>query len=221
MKIKVIITGSTGMVGEGVLHECLLHPDVEKVLVINRRSCGISHPKLLEIIHADFFDISPVEDSLKGYNACFYCLGITSLTATEKEYYRITYSLTLYIAERLAELNPDMTFCYVSGAGTHNSEKGRLMWTRIKGKTENDLLKLNFRKVYNFRPALIQPTKGLKNAHGAYALISPFYSLIRKIFPSFISSLKELGLAMINSVTKGYDSQVLEVKDIVRLAAGE
>jgi len=219
MKINAIITGTTGMVGEGVLHECLLHPDVEKVLVINRRPCGVSHPKLTEIIHENFFDLSPVEDRLSGYNACFYCLGITSVSTKESGYYKMTYTLTLYIAERLAALNPGMTFCYVSGAGTDGTEKGKLMWTRIKGKTENDLMKLNFKQVYTFRPGLLQPTKGLKNAHKAYALVKPFYPLLRKLFPSFISTLKELGIAMINSVKKGYESQVLEVRDIVCLAA--
>jgi uncharacterized protein YbjT (DUF2867 family) len=221
MKIRAIITGATGMVGEGVLHECLNHPDVEKILVINRRPCGVSDPKLTEIIHENFFDISPVEDRLTGYNACFYCLGITSVSVKEEEYYRMTYTLTLYIAERLAAINPGMTFCYVSGAGTDSTENGRLMWTRIKGKTENDLVRLNFRQVYNFRPGLMKPTKGLKNAHKAYALFLPFYPLLRKLFPSFISTLKELALAMINSVTKGYESQVLEVRDIVRLAAAD
>ncbi len=144
MKIKAIITGVTGMVGEGVLHECLLHPDVESVLVINRKPCGVKHEKLKEIIHKDFFDLSSIEDQLSGYNACYFCAGVSSVGKKEDEYKRITYDLTLNFAKTLLKLNPDMTFCYVSGVGTDSTEKGRSMWARVKGKTENDLLKLRF-----------------------------------------------------------------------------
>src|SRR5476651_2638272 len=141
-KIRVIITGSTGMVGEGVMHECLLHPDVEAVLVINRKPDGVVHPKLKEIVHKDFFDLSAIEDQLKGYNACYFCLGVTSLGKKEPEYYKLTYTLTLNFAQTLVKHNPDMTFCYVSGAGTDSTESGKIMWARVKGKTENDLMKL-------------------------------------------------------------------------------
>jgi putative NADH-flavin reductase len=163
MKIKAIITGASGMVGEGVLHECLLHTDVEEVLVIGRRTAGVSHPKLKEILHSDFFDLSPVKDQLKGYNACFFCLGVSSVGMKEKEYHHLTYDLTMHMATILAEQNPGMTFCYVSGAGTDSSEHGKMMWARIKGQTENDLMRLPFKAAYMFRPGFMKPTKGLKN----------------------------------------------------------
>jgi hypothetical protein len=217
-KIKAIITGVTGMVGEGVLHECLLHPDVEAVLVINRKPCGVIHPKLKEIIHQDFFDISPIEDQLSGYNACFFCLGVSSIGMKEPEYYKLTYTLTLNFAQPLSKLNPDMTFCYVSGGGTDSSEKGRSMWARVKGKTENDLMKLPFKQVFAFRPGYMHPTKGLKNVNPYYKYISWMYPFLRVVFPGGISTLAELGQAMINVVRFGYDKQILEVKDIVALA---
>ncbi len=218
MRINAIITGATGMVGEGVLHECLIHPDVEKVLVINRRPCGVSDPKLSEIIHENFFDISQIESLLTGYNACFFCLGVTSINKKEPEYYSLTYTLTINFAEKLAGLNPDMTFCYISGAGTDSTEKGKMMWARVKGKTENDLMKSGFKTVYVFRPGFMLPTRGLKNAPKYYVLFSILYPLWRKLFPGFVSTLKELGLAMINSVTKGYGKSILEVRDIVDLS---
>ena len=218
MKINAIIAGVTGMVGEGVLHECLLHPDVEKILVVNRKPCGVSDPKLSEIIHDNFFDISPIEDKLKGFNACFFCLGVTSVNKKEPEYFSLTYTLTMHVAEKLAGLNPGMTFCYISGAGNDSTEKGRMMWARVKGKTENDLMKLPFKKVYAFRPGFLQPAKGLKNVHRYYAGFSFIYPLLRLLLPKYVSTLKELGLAMINSVIRGYDKSVLEVKDIVVLS---
>jgi uncharacterized protein YbjT (DUF2867 family) len=218
MKINVIITGSTGMVGEGVLHECILHPEVENILVINRRPCGVSNPKLSEIIHENFFDISPIEKSLQGYNACFFCLGVTSVNKKEPEYFNLTYTLTIGIAQRLAALNPEMTFCYISGAGTDSSENGRLMWARVKGKTENDLMKLPFKKVYNFRPGFLMITKGLRKYQRFYLLFKFFYLIFRLIIPKYVSTLKQLGLAMINSVIKGYNKHILEVPDIVELS---
>lgn len=218
MKIRVIIFGSTGMVGEGVLHECLLHPDIEKILVINRHSCRISNSKLAELILNDFSDLTTIENLLVGYNACFYCLGSVSLIMKEPEFYNVTSNLTLSIAQRLARLNPEMIFCYISGAGAGNSEKIIFMQARVKGKTEADLLKLAFKKVYCFRPGLLKPTGGLKNAHKIYYIFTPFYPIFRLILPNFVSTLKELGIAMINSVTKGYEKQILEVRDIVKLS---
>lgn len=218
MKIKAIITGSTGMVGEGVLHECLLHPDVESVLVINRRPCNLQHPKLKEILHQDFSDFSAIEKELAGCNAGYFCMGVSSVGKNEETYRHLTYDLTLALARTLAKLNPDMTICYVSGAGTDSSEKGRIMWARVKGKTENDLLRLPFRQAYMFRPAFIQPTKGLKNTHSFYRVLAPFFPLWKLLFPQYLLTLKEIGLAMINSVDKGYDKQVLEVRDIAKLA---
>jgi len=218
MKVRVIITGATGMVGEGVLHECLLHPYVEQVLVINRKPCGVTHPKLKEIIHTDFFNLSPIREFLVNYNACFFCLGITSVGMKEPEYYHLTYELTMNMAKILSEQNRDMVFTYVSGAGTNNTGKSRSMWVRVKGKTETDLMKLPFKKAYMFRPGYMQPTKGLKNTQKAYAFISWMYPALRFLFPKFVCTLKELGLAMIHTVTIGYDKPILEVTDIVKLA---
>jgi len=218
MKIKAVITGSTGMVGEGVLHECLFHPDVESVLAINRRPCNVQHPKLKEILHQDFSDFSPIEKELAGCNAGYFCMGVSSIGKNEETYRHLTYDLTLALARTLAKLNPDMTICYVSGAGTDSSEKGRIMWARVKGKTENDLLRMSFRQAYMFRPAFIHPTKGLKNTYAVYRVLAPFFPLWKLFFPHYLLTLKEIGLAMINSVNKGYDKQVLEVRDIAKLA---
>ena len=218
MKIKAIITGSTGMVGEGVLHECLNYPDLESVLVINRRSCNVKHPKLKEIIHEDFSDFSSLENELSGYNAAFLCMGVSSAGMKEKRYTHLTYDLTMALARPLSRLKPDISLCYVSGLGTDSSEKSRIMWARVKGKTENDLLKLPVKQAYMFRPGFIGPTKGLNNAYTFYKVINPLYPLLRKLFPKYISNLKEIGLAMINTVNIGYDKHILEVRDIVKLA---
>jgi uncharacterized protein YbjT (DUF2867 family) len=218
MNISVIITGATGMVGEGVLHECLQHNSVEHVLVIGRKPCGVSHPKLTEIIHGDFFNLSSIETQLINYNTCFFCLGVSSVGMNETDYYKMTYTLTLNFANTLAKINPNMTFCYISGAGTDSSEKGRLSWARIKGKTENDLLKLPFRQVYNFRPGFLRQTKGLRNAHIFYRYIDWLFPLFRLMIPNYVSSLEELGLAMIHAATLGYDKPVLEVRDILALS---
>jgi len=206
------------MVGEGVLHECLSHPDVESVMVINRKSCGVSDPKLTEIIHSDFSDFSELEQELSGYNAAFLCMGITSLRATEETYSRITHDMTLALAEPLSRLNPDMTLCYVSGLGTDSTEKSRSMWTRVKGRTENDLLKLPFIQAFMFRPGLIQPTKGLTHSYFFYKLVNPLIPLLRLLFPKYVTTLREIGLAMIEVVNEGYAKQIVEVNDIVILA---
>jgi hypothetical protein len=217
-KIKAIITGATGMVGEGVLHECLLHPQVESVLVINRKPCGVIHPKLKEIIHNDFFDFSSIENQLTGYHACFFCLGVSSIGMKEPEYFKLTYTLTMHVAGTLSKLNPAMIFCYISGKSTDSTEKRRMMWVRVKGKTENDLFKLPFKEVYAFRPGYMHPTKGLKNALKSYKYITWMYPFFRVVFPQSVSTLKELGLAMINAALYGYDKNILEVKDIVNLS---
>lgn len=217
-KIKTIITGATGMVGEGVLHECLQDEQIVEVLVINRRPCGVTHEKLKEIIVPNFFDISAFATQLAGYNACFFCLGVTSLGKQEPEYYHFTYELTMGVANVLCDLNPGMSFCYVSGASTDSSEIGKIMWARVKGKTENDLMRLPFKQVYNFRPGYMHPTKGLKNVNKYYKYISWLYPLLKKIFPNKVSTLKELALAMINVVKYGYDDKIIEVKDIHILA---
>ncbi|MCH6573850.1 MAG: NAD-dependent epimerase/dehydratase family protein [Bacteroidetes bacterium] len=215
-KINAIIFGATGMVGEGVLHECLKHPDIESVLVINRRSCGVNHEKLREIIHTDFLDFSTIENELAGYNACYFCMGVSSIGKKEEEYTRLTYDLTMHVANTLVKLNPEMTFCYISGAGTDSTEKGRSMWARVKGKTENDLMKLPFKASYMFRPGYIQPTKGLKNTYKFYKVVAPIYPLIKLLFSKYVCTLQEIGLSMINVTLYGSDKQILECKDIVR-----
>jgi hypothetical protein len=206
------------MVGEGVLHECLLHPDVELVFVINRKPCGVKHDKLKEIIHKDFLDLSLIEDQLAGYNACYFCAGVSSIGKKEDEYKRITYDLTLNFARTLLKLNSEMTFCYVSGVGTDNTEKGRSMWARVKGKTENDLLKLPFKDAYMFRPGYIQPIKGLKNTYKAYKIFASFYPVIKFLFSKYATTLKEIGLTMINVTLYGSDNKILECRDIVKLS---
>ena len=205
------------MVGEGVLLECLNHPDVEQVLVVNRRPGGVSHPKLREIIHGDFFNLAPIEQRLIGFNACFFCLGVSSVGMSKEEYMHITYDLTLSVAELLAKLNPEMTFCYVTGAGTDSSERGRTAWARVKGATENALMRL-FKRAYMFRPGFMKPTPGQKNVKSFYKYIAWMYLIGRALYPAGFCTLQEVGLAMIKAVTKGYPKQILEVGDIVKLA---
>ena len=217
-ELKVIITGATGMVGEGVLHECLSNPDVKKILLINRKPSGVGLPKVDEIIHQDFQDISPIADELQGYNACFFCVGISSVGVPEKEYFAKTYTLTMEFAKSFSRINPDSTFCYISGAGTDSSEKGRIRWARVKGKTENDLMKLPFKAIYNFRPAYLHPTKGLQNTSKYYHYISFLYPVLKRLMPGYVSTLQDLGTAMINAASKGYDKSVLEVTDINAVA---
>lgn len=220
-KLNVILTGATGMVGEGVLVECVNHPMVERILVITRKPTGYSHPKMSEIVHEDFSDISSISGNLRGYNACFFCLGVTSLGKSEVEYTRLTYTLTLNFAGTLASLNPEMTFCYISGAGTDSSEKGRTMWARVKGKTENDLQKLPFRKVYNFRPGGIEPFLPLKPTQTFYKTYQYLGWLLRAMkwfAPGLVITLKDLAASMINAALVGYSKPVLEMKDMKLLA---
>jgi len=218
MKIKAIITGASGMVGEGVLLECLNNIEVDEVLVIGRKPYGIHHPKLKEILHQDFFNLSPISHHLVGYNACYFCLGVSSIGMKEPEYFRLTHTLTLHVAQLLSQNNPDMVFCYISGAATDTSEQGSSMWARVKGKTENDLMKLPFKKVYNFRPGFLKPTEGMKNTLSYYKYVGWIYKPMRAIFPQFVCTLKELGTAMIRASKRGYSKSILEVKDIVSLA---
>jgi len=212
--LRVILTGATGMVGEGVLHECLSAPEIQQVLLLNRKPSGIIHPKVKEVIHADLFDLTAVEDQLIGYNACFFCLGISSVGVSKEEYYKITYELTMNVATTLSRLNADMTFCYISGAGTNSSEKGGSNWSRVKGKTENDLNLLQFKQVYNFRPGMLETTPGLKNTLKLYKYISWLIPIMKVIYPKGVGSLKELGQGMIRATAYGYPKQTLEVKDI-------
>src|SRR5712672_2378654 len=190
------------MVGEGVLLECLNHPDVEQVLVINRRPGGVSHPKLREIIHADFFNLASIEQRLIGFNACFFCLGVSSVGMSKEEYTHVTYDLTLNVAQLLARLNPEMTFCYVTGAGTDSSEQGRVAWARVKGATENALLAM-FPNAYMFRPGFMKASLGQKNLKISYRLLEWIYPLGRALYPAAFCTLHEVGLAMINAARAG------------------
>ena len=215
--MKVILTGATGMVGEGVLLECLEHPEVERVLAVSRRSCGRTHPKLSELLVKDFRELGAVQDQLRGYDACFYCAGISSLGLSEPHYSLITYDTPLAFAATLAQLNPGMVFIHVSGAQTDASEQGKVMWARVKGKAENALLRLPFRAVYHFRPSLMKPTPGQKYVKGGYYLIRALYPLLSLIFPGI--PLRDVARAMIQAVRFGAPRPILEVSDIRQLAA--
>jgi hypothetical protein len=218
MSIKLIITGASGMVGEGVLTEALSRNDVEEVLVIGRRPCGIVHPKLKEIIHNDFLNIQPLADKLKGYDGCLFCLGVSSVGMKQETYYTLTYTLTMHFAETLASVNKDAVFCYISGAKTDSTEKGPVNWARVKGKTENDLMKLPFRKVYAFRPGFLKPSPGARNVPSVIRFLLPLYPVVRFLYPIGFCTLAELGNAMINSVLNGYGKNILEVPDITELS---
>jgi uncharacterized protein YbjT (DUF2867 family) len=217
MTIKAIITGATGMVGEGVLLECLANPEVGQVLVINRRPGGVSHPKLREIVHADFFDLSAIEAQLAGYDACFFCLGTSSVGMSEADYRHVTYDLTLGVGRVLARLNPATTFCYVTGGGTDSTEHGRVAWARIKGATENALLRL-LPKAVMFRPGFMKAMPGQKNVQRWYPFIAWLYPIGRAVYPGGFCTLREVALAMINAAVKGSAKRILEVRDIVELA---
>lgn len=206
------------MVGEGILLECLEHSKIEKILCVSRRSTGYSHTKLEEYIVSDFLELKPDDETLKGYDACFYCAGVSSVGMDEDKYYRITYETTIHFAKVLLDQNPQIIFTYVSGAGTDSSEMGRLQWARVKGKTENQLIKMAFKKVYNFRPGFLKATKGQQYALSYYKYINWLYPVLNAVYPKGVSTLKQLGLAMINAALDGYEKQVLEVEDIKQLA---
>jgi uncharacterized protein YbjT (DUF2867 family) len=216
--IRVILTGATGMVGEGVLLECLQHPAVEHVLLVTRKPYRGTYPKLEQCFVPDFLDLSAVIARLNGYDACFFCAGVSSVGMSEAEYTRITYDTTLNFAHTLAVLNPNMTFCYVSGALTDSSEKGRTMWARVKGKTENALLRLPFARVYNFRPGFMRATPGQQNIKSYYSLIGWLYPLLRLVAPNHVSTLHQVGQAMIRAALDGAPKPILEIKDINALA---
>ncbi|HKJ41742.1 MAG TPA: NAD-dependent epimerase/dehydratase family protein [Sunxiuqinia sp.] len=218
MKLKVILTGATGMVGEGVLLECLEHPKVEKVLMVNRKHCDLEHPKLAECLVPDFFKLDEFEKQLTGYDACYFCAGVSSVGMKEPEYRRLTYDLTLHFAEKVAALNPKMTFIYVSGKATDSTEKGRVMWARVKGETENALTRLPFKAVYNFRPGIMKPKPAQRNVNAYYKYFSWLYPILRALSQNMASTISEVGLAMINSVLIDYPKSILEVKDINELA---
>ncbi|HEX3578076.1 MAG TPA: NAD(P)H-binding protein [Thermoanaerobaculia bacterium] len=212
--MDVILFGASGMVGQGVLRECLLADDVHRVLVIGRSVTGQQHPKLAEVVRADLYDYSDIEDRLIGYDACFFCLGTSAAGKSEDEYRRVTYDLTLAAATTLARLNPRMTFVYVSGSGTDSSEQGRVMWARVKGATENALLQLPFKAAYMFRPAAILPMHGetskTKLYRVAYAVARPLLPLLLRLFPSYVTTTEILGRAMLDAARNGAPSPILE-----------
>jgi hypothetical protein len=216
--INIIITGATGMVGEGVLHECLNDLKIASITLLNRRSTGVVHPKVKELLMDDLFTFTGNEPGLTHLHACFYCLGVTSIGKSEEEYTKLTYDLTLKIAKPLLQLNPEMTFCYVTAKGTDNSEKGKTMWARVKGKTENDLTKMGFRHFFAFRPFMLTPTKGLRNTHGFYKYISWLFPLGRMVYPEGFCTLRELALAMIQVGYQGYGKKTITPTDMVKLA---
>lgn len=219
--MKVILFGATGMVGQGVLRECLLDPGVTDVLSVGRTPVGQSNPKLREIMHKDFLDFTPIENELTGYDACFFCLGITSIGMDETRYTLVTHDFTLAAATTLARLNPQMTFVYVTGRSTDSTEKGPLMWARVKGRTENDLLKLPFKAAFMFRPGLIQPLYGVRSKTAwidiIYTAISPLMSLAAHLAPNSVTTTEQVGRAMIGVARRGYPKPILEVEDINRV----
>lgn len=220
--MKVIVTGATGMVGKGVLLECLDHPQVEQVLTIGRSSLDMRHPKLRELMHKNFLDYSPVKDQLKGYDACYLCMGVSAGGLDEHKYRELTYDYTLTLARTLLEQNPEMTCTYVSGEGTDSTGKGRTMWARIKGKTENDLLNLGFKQAYMFRPGGIIPLRGITSKTKSYQFIYDYFmwliKLIKFISPNSVVNTTQIGLAMINVTLNGYGKKIIRPKDILQLA---
>ncbi len=216
--MKVIVFGATGMVGAGVLRECLLDAAVEQVLTVGRRATGIQHKKLREIVHKDLMNFTPIEGELRSYDACFFCLGVSSLGISEAEYRRVTYGITLAAAQALVKLNPAMTFVYVTGAGTDSSEQGRVMWARVKGATENALFKLPFKAAYMFRPAAILPMHGIKSKTKLYPLsydvLGPLLWLGKRWLPQYVTTTEQVGKAMLKVARQGTAKPVLESKDI-------
>ena len=216
--MRVIVFGATGMVGQGVLRECLIDPGIERVLVVGRSPTGVRSAKLIEIIHDDFTNYSAIEAQLTGFDACFFCLGVSSIGMSEDRYRHLTYDITLAAATTLARLNPQMTFTYVTGAGTDSTEQGSRMWARVKGKTENDLLKLPFKAAFMFRPAGIQPLHGVRSKTGwvqaIYVAAGPLLSFLVRVAPSYMTTSEQIGRAMLKVARDGYPKPVLESEDI-------
>lgn len=212
--MKVIITGATGMVGEGVLIECLENKQVIEILSLSRKSCGMTHPKLKECLIPDFMNIEQYAKELSGYDACFYCAGVSSIGMDEEKFTKITYDTTLHVAKTLARLNPEMVFTFVTGQGTDSTEQGKIMWARVKGRTENALMQLPFKGQYNFRPGFMKHFKEQKNVKTILKVVSWFFPIL---FPKQSLTLQEVGRAMIYLVNKGYSKNVLEIQDIKKL----
>ncbi|HEY2749452.1 MAG TPA: NAD-dependent epimerase/dehydratase family protein [Polyangia bacterium] len=216
--MRVIVFGGSGMIGQGVVRECLRDATVERVLVVGRTPIGVANDKLEELVHGDLYDLSPVAARLAGFDACFFCLGVSSAGMNEADYTRVTYALTLAVAERLAKLNPQMTFIYVSGAGTDSTERGRSMWARVKGKTENALMRLPFRASFMFRPGYVQPLDGITSKtrmyRVIYAVVGWMFPVWRALFPSLVTTTEEVGRAMIAMAKRGGPSAIVENREI-------
>ena len=221
--MRALIFGASGMVGSGVLKECLDDARVRSVLVVGRTPCGITHPKLEEVLHADFLDFGPVEHRFADCDACFFCLGVSAAGLKEAAYHRLTYDLTLAAARAVLRANPNATFVYVSGQATDSTERGRVRWARVKGKTENALLAMPFKAAYMFRPGYIQPLKGVRSKtriyQAIYDVVGPLYPLIRRIAPHSVTTSVNVGRAMIRVAAEGYAHRVVETDDINQLAA--
>ena len=219
--MKVILFGATGMGGQGVLRECLIDNHVESVLTVGRSPTNQRHAKLREVVHDNFLDFSAIEAQLAGYDACFFCLGVSSVGMSEQRYRHLTHDITLAAARTLAKLNPQMVFIYVTGAGTDSTAQGRVMWARVKGSTENDLLKLPFRAAYMFRPAGIQPLHGIRSktawVQAIYLTAAPLLSLLNRVAPKYMTTTEQVGRAMIKVARDGFARPVLESEDINRL----
>ena len=222
--MKVVIFGATGMVGKGVLLECLDDARVEHVLLVSRHATDVSHPKIREIVHADFTEFRSIEATFAALDACFYCLGVTVVGLNESQYYHLTYDLTLAAATALASVTAGrLTFCYVSGEGTDSTERGRTMWARVKGKTENALLGLPFKAAFMFRPGYIQPLRGIRSKtrwyHALYDVMGPLYPILRRLFPRYVTTTVNIGRAMIHVAPTGSSKQILSSADINELSA--
>ena len=216
--MNVLLLGATGMVGQGVLRECLLASDVQRITTLGRTATGRQHARLEELVHANMFDLDSIESRLAGYNACFFCLGVSSAGMSEREYTVVTHDLTLSVARALVRLNPGMTFVYVSGMGTYNTEHGRSMWARVKGRTENALLRLPFTAAYMFRPGAILPMHGVRSKtalyRAAYVVFTPLYPLLKRLAPNAVTTSEQVGRAMLQVARHGYPNPVLETADI-------
>jgi len=217
-KRSVLVTGSTGMVGEGVLQVCLQHPAVEKVIALNRRSIGFSHPKLIEILLPDFHQLKTVETQLKGLDACFHCMGISSIGTDEATYKDITYALSILLGETMSRFNPGSVFCYLSGAGTDATETSKLSWARLKGRTENELARMPFKALYRYRPGFIKPLPGAKHVQSFYKYVNWMFPIGKALFPDGFSSIEEIGRSMIQVALREDESKILAGKDIRRLS---
>ena len=220
-----MLFGATGMIGSGALIECLGHPDVERVLAVGRRSCGVEHERLEELIHGDFLDYSDVRDRLRGYDACLFCLGVSAAGMSEAEYTRITHDFTIAAAEAIREASPGSTFCYISGQGADSSEQGRVMWARVRGRLENRLLAMGPGATWIFRPGYVQPAKGVTSAtklyRTLYRIVGPLFPLFSRVIPNQVTTTERIGLALIRVVRDGAPSNTLRNREINALAAAE